>query len=63
MLNPDAKLSKSAEDKQDELFRQMSAEKKIKLASDFFKLARTIKDSKPVYGTRGTASKNSRDSR
>ena len=51
MLNPGAKLLAIAEQKQDELFQKMSAEEKIKLASDFYKLARTLQNSKPAHGT------------
>jgi len=35
-------IKKSAQDIQDEIFRKMSAEKKLKLASDFFKVAKIL---------------------
>ena len=63
MLNSNASLSNLVEKKQNELFQKMSAEEKIKLASDFFKLARALQNSKPVNGTRTINKKNRRNSR
>lgn len=34
-MNPKQKYRKTAQDVQDEIFRKMSAERKLKLASDF----------------------------
>lgn len=50
---------KTAQEIQDEIFRQMPAEKKIRLVSDFFSYARKLN---PSYFKNGTAG-HSRDSR
>lgn len=54
--------NKSAQDIQDEIFRKMSAERKIKLASDFFRFARELNPKYFFYGTGRTASKNLKNS-
>lgn len=54
--------SKTAEEIQDELFRKMSAGRKVKLASDFFGFARTINRRGLSYGTRKIIERDRRDS-
>jgi len=65
-LNPKVKLvekykGKSAQDIQDEIFRQMSAGKKMKLASGFFRLAKSLNPAAFNYGTRRIIAKNSKN--
>lgn len=54
---------KSAEDIQNDIFRKMSAEKSIKLASDFYSFARSLNKLGENYGTRRTAKKSGAYSR
>lgn len=63
-LNPKAKLveNKSAQEIQDEIFRKMTAERKVKLASDFFRFARELNPKHFFYGTGRAASKNLKNS-
>jgi hypothetical protein len=53
------KKAKLFQDRQDEIFRKMSAEKKIKLASDFFRFASILNHSQPYHGARKVVKKNS----
>lgn len=55
-------LEKSAQDIQDDIFRKMSAEKKLKLASSFFKFARDLNPKGIMYGTGRTIAKNIKNS-
>ncbi|OGD33110.1 hypothetical protein A3C78_02480 [Candidatus Azambacteria bacterium RIFCSPHIGHO2_02_FULL_45_18] len=41
---------KSAQDIQDEIFRKMSSDRKIKLAADLWRLAKAIDSDKIKYG-------------
>ncbi len=41
----------SAQDRQDEIFRKMSADKKLKVASDLWLLAKELSGDKINYGT------------
>lgn len=50
---------KAAQDIQDEIFRKMPIEKKIKLASNFFHFARELNPRALRYGTRRASEKNS----
>lgn len=54
--------SQSAQDIQDDIFRKMSAERKVKLASDFFGFARTLNKRGLSYGTRRVIERDRRDS-
>ena len=47
---------------QDDIFRKMSAGKKIKLASSFFEFAKALNKLGEDYGTRRIIAKNSRNS-
>ena len=49
---------KSTQEKQDILFRKMSAEKKIRLASNFFDFAKMLNKLGNNYGTRKIIAKN-----
>lgn len=47
---------KSAQEVQDEIFRKMTAEKKLKLGSEFWQLAKDLTGSKIDYGKYRSAS-------
>lgn len=54
---------RSAQDIQDRIFRKMSAEKSIRLASNFFHFAQVLHRLGNHYdGTRGVVKKNRQDS-
>ena len=54
---------KSAQDIQDDIFRKMSAEQSIRLASNFYHFARTLNRLGNHYdGTRRTVKKNRQNS-
>ena len=56
--------NKSAQDMQDEIFRRMSAEKKIKMVSNFFELAKELNPQYfKYYGTEKTSYKHSPNTR
>lgn len=46
----DAKNTKSAQEIQDDIFRGMDADQKVKLGSDFWKLAKDLVGDKIDYG-------------
>lgn len=48
----------SAQELQDDVFRRMSAEEKIHLASSFFRFAQLLKAAGTDYGARNTPQKN-----
>lgn len=48
------KMTKTAQEIQDRIFRKMSVERKIKLWSDFFKLSKELSDGKTYYGPNGS---------
>lgn len=57
------KQIKSAQDRQDEIFRKMSVAQKIKSASDFYRFMKTLNRLGANYGTRRVIKKNRMDSR
>lgn len=66
-VNPQRKLvdkykGESAQNIQDNIFRKMSADKKIKLASGFFRLAKSLNPTAFNYGTGRVIEKNRRNS-
>ena len=63
-MNSKIKIKKgmTGQDIQDEIFRKMSAERKIKLASGFFRFARHLNPAAFNYGTGRVVKKNSRNS-
>ncbi len=52
---------KTAQDIQDEVFQKMSAEQKVKIVSNFFKLARKLNPAYFNYGARKLTDNNSRN--
>lgn len=58
------KKGMTAQDIQDELFRRMSVQESVRLASKFYAFGRKLNKLGEGYdGTRGTIDKNSRNSR
>ena len=53
---------RQVQDRQDKIFQKMSVEKKIKLASDFFRFARNLNPEGILYGARKVIEKSRRNS-
>lgn len=63
-LNPKTKLVKKklAQDIQDDIFRKMPTDKKIKLVSGFFRLAKSLNSAAFDYGAGRVIEKNRKNS-
>ena len=61
MLTIKKETVQTAQDIQDEVFQKMSAERKVKMVSNLFKLARKLNPAYFSYGTRKLTDKNCRD--
>lgn len=60
MKKENKKLKKTAQDIQDEIFRNMSADRKIELGSQLWQLAKTLVDGKISYDKRRSKTSFSR---
>jgi len=49
-MEKDIKIKKTTQERQDEIFRKMSADRKIELGSQLWKLAKTLVGNKINYG-------------